>query len=453
VIAGLAWHPYLEPAQVEFDLGEPLVRDRVGHRLHLAFALLWCFSLGLPNSALEIAAIPLVVFSVIRTPNIWRTWGSLVVQPVFLGILAFAMWQIVSLAWSPDRDQGWKEIAANRWVGVLWALWPVMMHRGLLIGAVAAGFACGNLAQLGQAVAGAQAWFPWHRMPGRISGWWDPVVGGSMLCGVLGMHLAAAVFGRGRAQVLGVAGSLGTGVGVVATGSRGAWVAAFALVTLALLVGGARGFARRGAEGAEWGRKGLAVGFLGVAALSLVVLALFRGALGERIAQAREEIAAAVEEHRYHSDTGGRVLMAYWGGREFLAHPVVGVGAGGFHVWAMRQMREEGDLDPDPPIHAHAHDAALHIAATTGIVGMVLSGLVAVFGLWGAWSGGTRASGGPHARGTLAGAYETGPLFGLVGLLLAGLTDPVHLNAQTGALLAALLAMSLVSRPAERGVP
>jgi len=186
--------------------------------------------------------------------------------------------------------------------------------------------------------------------------------------------------------------------------------------------------------------------------VGLVLLAvLMRGPIGERVARAREEIGAAVEKHQYHSDMGGRVLMAYWGGREFLAHPIAGVGAGGFHVWAVTHMRDEGDVDPDPPIHAHAHNAALHIAATTGVVGLLLAGSVAALGLIGAVRT-TPIAGAPGSeRGR--GAHSMAPFFGIVGLLLAGFTDPVHLNAQTGALLAALLAMSLVSRPVERSVP
>jgi hypothetical protein len=120
-------------------------------------------------------------------------------------------------------------------------------------------------------------------------------------------------------------------------------------------------------------------------------------------------------------------------------------------------MRDEGDTDPNPPIHPHAHNAALHVAATTGIVGLMLGGGVIALAL----IGGVRKNPVASAPGSEEPARRwwegwdggMGPVFGIAGLMLAGLFDPVHLNTQTGALLAAFLAMCTVSRPVERPVP
>jgi O-antigen ligase len=101
-------------------------------------------------------------------------------------------------------------------------------------------------------------------------------------------------------------------------------------------------------------------------------------------------------------------------------------------------VRNEG-LDPaQVRIHAHAHNALLHIAATTGTVGVLLAIAIVLVSLRGAFSelGPSGSSG-----------YAAGPGFALLGLLLVSAFDPVHLNAQTGALLGTLMAMSLVSRP------
>jgi hypothetical protein len=73
---------------------------------------------------------------------------------------------------------------------------------------------------------------------------------------------------------------------------------------------------------------------------------------------------------------------------------------------------------------------------------LLLAGAAAVIAL----GGGFRELGPPGPTSGL-GSYAAGPAFALLGLLLAGLFDPVHLNAQTGAIMAALMALCLVSRP------
>jgi len=53
-------------------------------------------------------------------------------------------------------------------------------------------------------------------------------------------------------------------------------------------------------------------------------------------------------------------------------------------------------------------------------------------------------------RDTL-GSYDAGPAFAIVGLMLAGLFDPVHINAQTAAFLFTLFAICQYPRPAQVG--
>jgi len=184
----------------------------------------------------------------------------------------------------------------------------------------------------------------------------------------------------------------------------------------------------------------------------LLVTAVFAGAVflvkGDtilrRAAQARAEIARAtnLDHPDFASDTGARVLMGVLAIQAFKHHPVIGVGAGGYQPWAREQFRAAG-LDPDvAPIHKHSHSAPLHIAATTGLIGVLLAGLVGAIALKGGF-----AELGPPGPTTGMGSYAAGPAFALLGLLLAGLFDPVQLNAQTGAVMAALMGLCLVSRP------
>ncbi|MEX2218076.1 MAG: O-antigen ligase family protein [Phycisphaerales bacterium] len=439
----LDWHPYLDPRRVEHDLVGAAVRDPVGHWVHLALAVGFCFFLPWPTSFVDIASIPVAVFSLIRLPNIWRTWGSLAVQPVFLGLVAWAVWQALSLLWSADPRQGMKELEANRWIGVVWALWPVMMHRRWLIAAVAAGFLCGNLSQVAQALAPHLGWdwLPIRRMPGRLSGWWDPVVGGSLLCGALGLHIAAAAWGRGAWRAVGGAGAAATAVAIAATGTRGAWIAGAVLLAgglAAMVVRSLRG----GGERAGVGRVVLTTAAL-AAACAAGWIAL-RGPVMARAERAREEIAAA-RRGDYATDTGARILMAEWALRAVRERPVAGVGAGGYRAWVLAEMRKGGSAEPNAPIHVHAHSTPLHIGATLGVVGVGIGVFIV-----GAAMGACRSQRtGSESRGTRGGAYDAGPLWALAGLLLAGLFDVVHLNAQTAAMLGMLLALCLVSRPRE----
>lgn len=434
-------HPYLEPARVQHDLTQPTIRDPFGHRLHTYFGLLWCFCLAGPSSVVEIASIPLIVFFLIRTPNIWRTWGSFAVQPVTLLIAAWALWQALSLAWSPDPRQGLQELGANRWVWAIWMLWPIMERRNWLIAALVAGFLCGNFAQLLHA-AGRHFDIPaitWPRMPDRNSGWWDPVVGGSMLVGALGLHIPAAFMGRGKWRWMAFAGCIITLVAIFATGTRGAWLAAGGLCEIGISVAVLR------VRPVKRLLTTLATVLVIGAAVGAVVYAAAGDSIMRRVEQARADMARAIEHGDFDTDTGARILMAAFARQALTEHPVRGVGAGGYRVWTREYIRERAPEIVDPRIHAHPHNAALQVAATTGLVGLAITGGIVVVAL----RGGFRDLGLPGPT-TGLGSYAAGPAFAIVGLMLAGLFDPVHLNAQTGAFLATLMGLCLYSRPAPK---
>ena len=436
----LPLHPYLEPSRVRHDLGAAAAGDPFGDRVHIRLGALWCLCLGFPTSVVEIASIPLLVFFVLRTPKIWRTWGSFAVQPLTLALGGWVVWQAVTLSWTPDLNMGLQELAANRWIWVMWVLWPIIGRRPILIAAVCVGFLIGNLSQVGHAVGKAAGigWLTWPRLENRNSGWWDPVVGGSLLVGVLGLHLPAAVMGAGRQRLWGIAGSVATLAGIFATGTRGAWIAGAGLLCMVLATALVRAARKRG------GGRGVAVG--AVALVGAVVLAglALRGTLSERYEQGRREVEAALERGDYSSDTGRRILMWRAAAEAIASNPLGGTGAGGYRAWAMEHVRIDGEPPPAGAIHVHAHSTALHIAATTGLVGLLLSGLVLAAAAYGALA---------ELRAGEIGGYAAGSGFAIVGLMLAGVFDPVHLNAQTGALLATMMALSLLSRPTIMGTP
>jgi O-antigen ligase len=441
-------HPYLEPSRVQADLCRAAAGDPWGHRVHVALAVLWCFFLGWPTSFVEVAAAPLIVFFFLRTPHIWRTWGSWVVQPLTLALGAWIAWQALSLSWSPDPRHGLKELAGNRWVWAGWVLWPVLSRRPWLIWAMAAGFLAGNVSQAlhtAGRVAGWE-WLTFNRLADRNSGWWDPVVGGSLLVGALGLHLPAAIGllrqRPGRESAVAAALTVVTLAGVFATGTRGAWIAAALLLGLV----GSWGLAAhlRGGEhhpGAGRRPTGKLPGWAALAAIVVICgagAALLWPTVRGRYEAGRAEVERALRQGDYSSDTGRRLLMWRAAAEAIATHPVRGTGAGGYQRWAVEHVRQRGVADPERAIHAHAHSAPLHIAATTGLVGLALAGGVMIVALRGAF----RGAGGP-------GGYRAGPGFAIAGLMLAGLFDPVHLNAQTGAFLFTLLALCPWPRPRE----
>jgi O-antigen ligase len=436
----LSLHPYLRPAQVEFDLGNSERIDRRGDRFHTAFAVLCCLLLCGPTSFVEFAGAPMAVVFVLRIPYIWRTWGSFAVQPWFLAFLAWAGWQAITLCWTPDRHQGLHELSANRWLWIPFMLWPVMRRRQWLIAGLAIGMLLGNLSQVIQEI-GVRFHIPgitFHRLPDRNSGWWDPVIGGSLLTAALGLHLPAALMGQGRWRWIGLGGVIVSLLGIGATGTRGAWLGAAFLCEMAISISV---FRER-----PWKRMlaRLAI-VLAVTALIVGAVVWLKGdAIRRRTEAARQEIARAIDpEHPdIHSDTGARVLMAQLAVQAVKERPLRGVGAGGYRTWSRAWLAARA-IDPDgAPIHQHAHSTPLHIAATTGLIGLALGALVVAISLYGGFT-----ELGPRATAS----YAAGPAFALIGLLMAGLFDPVELNSQTAAVMSALMGLCLVSRP--QGAP
>jgi O-antigen ligase len=301
-------------------------------------------------------------------------------------------------------------------------LWPVIGWRNRFIAALAIGFLLGNLSQLAQIFWGGQDWFPWVREPDRISGWWDPAVAGTILTAALGLHLPAAVMGTGRIRIIGLTGTIITLAALIATGTRGGWIAAVVLVGCTMVV----------AMFVHQRRRTLLVG-LGVLILAGIVAGLvLRGPIASRVSDARADLAAAIDGD-YTTSTGARIAMAGWAVQAFAEHPIRGVGAGGYQSWVEDHLQASG-IDPaERSIHAHAHDAILHIAATTGLVGLAFAAAIIICAFWNAFS---------HLSRATLGTYAAGPAFALLGLLFVSAFDVVHINAQSAAILGVLLALT-----------
>lgn len=433
-----------DPADLRrrFDAVHPI--DRFGDRIHLWLGALWCVCVSGPITAVELGMAPLLVCWLIRLALIRRRY-DLRCLPLVWVAGAYGVWQALSLLWTRDVRLGLEELGTGRFMLAVLLLWPIIDRRRVLIAALAAGLLAAQLAQVAHAVGHAAGveWLTFDRKPDRNSGWWQPVVGGSMLTAALGLHLPAAWWGSGRARALGLAGAAAAGLGVLATGSRGAWLASAGLVVVAGLVG-----ARR-----LRGRAGVRRPVLLAAGVVLLAGAVAGMTLGDSIARRARagwsEVAAAVRHARYDTDTGARIAMWTWAARAVAEHPLTGVGAGGYRAWVIERLAQRG-IDPAAqPVHDHAHGATLHIAATLGVPGAALSAAVVGLGI----VNGARQAAQRRPPGDRWAAYDAGPAFALLGLVLVSAFDTICVNVQTSALLAVLLALCPARVPAERSDP
>lgn len=411
--------------------------DTAGSRLHLWCVMILCVASVGPTTATELAGLPLLICSALRLRTTLRAARWAMLQPLYVALALFCAWQWISLLWTPDLREGVQQAAATRWIWYYPLVFPVLDRRRRIIGALMLGFLIGNSTQLAHAI-GVRLDIPalrWNRLPGRDSGWWDPVVAGSLLCGALGLMLPCILpAGVAWKRLAGLAGAVVTFIAILATGTRGAWIASAALVTIFGAVATLRA-ANHGTVGFTTGtaRPGrvLAIGL--IATLLLLAAGVALGpTIRARVGQASKDLRAAIQQRDFSTDTGARLLMAWRAIEAIGEHPVRGVGAGGFRAWSL-----SGGRDADPhasAIHAHAHNALLHLGATTGAVGLLLGVSVVCIGIRNAWHAGSTDPGGfPHALG---------PCFALTGLLLVSAFDAIHINAQTSALTCLLLSLS-----------
>ena len=391
-------------------------RDRIGDKLHLFFGMGALICLFGPVTMTEIAIVPLVVFFVVRVVNTLPVWIHAFGQPLVLATLAMIAYMLVALSWSPDPSNGLWEIGQLRWLFAMGFFFPIIEHRTKLIYALCLGVALGQIGQVLDAFNGFGAdWMSKlvENHPGRIAGWWHPVIAGDLLVAAMGLHLPAALLGKGRLRFIGVLGLSFSGIGVLATGTRGAWGAG-----LLLLVVGALIVVRL--KRVPIGRVAI-VGALGLLAVSLAGFVL-RDSIMIRINETREELRE-INAGEYDSYSGRRIRMAQEAIEAFSVHPIAGVGTGGYEQWCEEHGQRLG---------AHAHNSALHIIATLGLIGLVLWALVLIVAIRNAWQWGKADTTNP---------YALGPVLGIVGLLLASLTDSVHINAQSVAMLGVLIAL------------
>lgn len=440
------------PEQVEALFASQRSGDRVGHRIHLLLAAGGCFFAGWETTFAEWAMLPVLICFLVRMTGQHRVLEPLAFDRVVRLWLAFGAWLGVSVMWShASGPKEWlTDVQSMRFFVLPLILWPVLDRRAWLIGALVAGIACGQMSQIVHlaSVASNATWQPFQRMPGRISGWWDPVVGGSVLCAGLGLWLGAALYARTtRVHLIGMAGSLATVVCIALTGTRGAWIAGALLLGIAAWILVRRTRFRAAALGTVIAIV-LVGGTLGIGACAYVMSvkdpAMLPG-IAQRLRHGIDEVRGSGDPRGYETDTGLRLAMWKWGWAALRTHPLIGVGAGGYKPWVRAQSEEQAIALGVPAgaitrVHSHAHSWYVHTFATLGMIGGSLL-------LW--LIGRTLVAG---MRGPVGvGWFAHGPPLALAGLACAGLFDSITVNQQTALLFFVLIGLCLPTRPREAG--
>lgn len=408
-----------------------------------------CLSAALatgPTSIAELAIIPAAVAFLATPHKTYPIWIHAYRRPLGLALLLFSAWIAVGIAYSPDNAQAIDEFGVLRFLPIALLISPALhlssTGRLRVIAALATGVAIGQLAQLlhaWAALADGPAVFDFDRAKNRISGYWDPAVAGTILTAALGLHLPAALMGTGRQRAIAIAASAATIAALLATGSRGGWIASAALTAIAAAVAITRAL-RTGSH-----KRQTLTALAALALLTIAAALAFRGTITSRIDKARADLTAA-RQNDYASADAARVAMAIAAIDAFKAHPIRGVGTGNFGNHARTQalhraQQGTGPAEP-PPIHDHAHNTLLHTAATNGLVGVALLLAVAAAAirqsiLW------IRNA---PTQATL-GSYQAGPLFALFGLILITPFDTLHVSASSAAITGVVLALCVNPPP------
>lgn len=403
-------------------------RDPLGHRVHVALALTYLFTLPFATAPNAISFALLLGYALLRLPSTWRCHRPLGRMPILLALAGWVAWTALSIAWSSNPSQGADEIGAARVILLPLMLWPILDRVPLLIAAALAGVFAQNLVQ------GCQ----WLEILGLHPGEEGRLNGiihqtGEWCAAAVCWHLGATLTTRGRVRWISLAALAAAAAGLVASGSRGPWFAtALAAPACLLVVAVRRPAARRSA-----------LILLGVSALALVAAwPLARRMIVPRVERAVHEVAAARESGDYTTSVGLRLGLWTWAWRIYLGAPVVGTGAGSYQdelfdlpvYVALLERHRDDELVTNWLTRDHAHSTYLHTLATTGSVGGILLLLVVALAVHRA------------ARDRPDHPWVDGTLFALVGWLIGAQFDCYHLNGHLFGLFAVFVAVTLAPR-------
>jgi O-antigen ligase len=337
----------------------------------LAFATLACIPLRLPvDIGSDEVNLLLPLYAVIGGLALSFGWSlargddrARELGPLAWPLAAFVMWSGLSMLWTLDVRRGAIFLGAfvlpfgllaigfarlpwrGRWLTWLW---------GGLVATALAYAAVGGYQWVTRdvfwnpSVKVFNAYAPFFRVN---SVFWDPSVYGRYLTVAVLASLAGILLGgvRGRRVAALYAVVIATWLGLLISFSQSSFVALVAGIVVAAAV--------------AWGRR---------TTLVLVGLAAVTCAVFFAVPQIRDEIVGK-SRSGVNRVTSGRANLVGQGIRISLAHPVLGVGVGGFS----REYARRLDIPGRDPKRVASHTTPVTVAAETGIVGLALLGWLA----------------------------------------------------------------------------
>jgi hypothetical protein len=332
----------------------------------LAFATLACVPLRLPvdigsdevNLLLPLYAVVAglalsMLWTFVRGDDRERELG-----PVALPVAAFVLWTGLSMVWTVDARRGAIFLGAfvlpfgllaigfarlpwrGRWL--TW-LWSGLVATALAYAAVGGYQWVTRDVFWNPSVKVFNAYAPFFRVN---SVFWDPSVYGRYLTVAILASLAGILLGGVRGwRVAGLyAVVVVTWLGLLISFSQSSFVALAAGIVVSVAV--------------AWGRKATAA-LVGLGAVTAVVLLAVPQVRHELVGKSRSGV---------NRITSGRANLVGQGVRIALAHPVGGVGAGGFSHEYARRLHIPGK----DPKRVASHTTPVTVAAEEGVVGLAL---------------------------------------------------------------------------------
>jgi O-antigen ligase len=250
------------------------------------------------------------------------------------------------------------------------------------------------------------------------------------------LALALALFGRDARErwVAGGAGALLL-VALALAGSRGAALGLVVALMVMLVV--------------RWHRERLAV-LIVLCAVPLLLVGWLTRIIPTGVQRALLEQTRMGEVNNANFSTVERIAHWIAGARMFLAHPILGVGAGNYSAAYQRYALPEW---PDPL--GHAHNYYINAAAETGALGCLMFLALSVAALYLGWRTAQRLREAPQPHGASL-ALALGMLAALVALTTHNLTDDLFVHAielQFALMLGGLLALLRIGAMPESSAP
>lgn len=259
-------------------LNEARQRDPRGDLVRIALAMFLLFTMSLTTAPSSVAFALLAVYTIIRLPWTNACYDPALRTTALRIALAWVIWCAVTIFWSSNREQGFDELSSTRMLLLPLMLWAVINRGPWLILAVLAGILAQNGVQLIHALKLTDALR--HGEGLRVGGLLHPIQTG-VLCGcAVCWYLSAIIHEKswrrwGAVMLAGIAFA-----GLIATGSRGPWLAlAVALPLQVILI-----VIRR-----PWVRKAAFIATICGLLVGIFVMLIGHRMITERFDDAKEE--------------------------------------------------------------------------------------------------------------------------------------------------------------------